>query len=90
MRDSSLTVALRAQFSQLVQFFEAVESLLTDVMGPSVDRWVKTISAAEELGDKAPHVVGITVDKFTRDLIYRQVKTPLKVGDLCSLVERHL
>ncbi|KAF8145362.1 hypothetical protein K438DRAFT_1991885 [Mycena galopus ATCC 62051] len=80
---------LRAQFSQLVQFFDSVASLLCDVMGPSVDRWVKTMQSAEQQrlrGEEEGHVAGVTISAFTRDLIYRQMMTPLKVSMLaCSI-----
>ncbi|KAJ7450631.1 hypothetical protein FB451DRAFT_1527301 [Mycena latifolia] len=80
---------LRAQFSQLVQFFESVASLLCDVMGPSVDRWVKTITSGEQQrlrGEQEAHVAGVTVSAFTRDLIYRQMMTPLKVSMLATSI----
>ncbi|KAJ7105043.1 hypothetical protein C8R44DRAFT_807567 [Mycena epipterygia] len=80
---------LRAQFSQLVQFFDSVASLLCDVMGPSVDRWVKTMTSAEQQrlrGEQEDHVAGVTVSAFTRDLIYRQMMTPLKVSMLANSI----
>ncbi|KAJ7203357.1 hypothetical protein GGX14DRAFT_369697 [Mycena pura] len=80
---------LRAQFSQLVQFFDSVASLLCDVMGPSVDRWVKTMESAEQQrlrGEAEEHVAGVTVSAFTRDLIYRQMMTPLKVSMLATSI----
>ncbi|KAJ7930928.1 hypothetical protein B0H13DRAFT_2309235 [Mycena leptocephala] len=80
---------LRAQFSQLVQFFDSVASLLCDVMGPSVDRWVKTMESAEQQrlrGEEEKHVAGVTVSAFTRDLIYRQMMTPLKVSMLATSI----
>ncbi|KAJ6541351.1 hypothetical protein B0H19DRAFT_958230 [Mycena capillaripes] len=80
---------LRAQFSQLVQFFDSVASLLIDVMGPSVNRWVATMtSAAQQVqrGGQEPQLAGITVSAFTRDLIYRQVMTPLKVSMLATKI----
>jgi hypothetical protein len=81
-------VALRAQFAQLVQFFDSVALLVTDVMGPSVDRWVETLTAAATRGVQQPTLAGITVSAFTRDLIYRQMMTPLKVGDF-SFHDKH-
>jgi len=41
---------LRAQFSQLLQFFQSVASLLTDVMGPSVQRWATALTNSQKLG----------------------------------------
>ncbi|KAF8132685.1 hypothetical protein K438DRAFT_1998460 [Mycena galopus ATCC 62051] len=80
---------LRAQFSQLCQFFDSVSSLLNDVMGPSVKRWVDTMnSAAAQVmrGGHEPQLAGITVSAFTRDLIYRQMMTPLKVSMLATKI----
>ncbi|KAF8143116.1 hypothetical protein K438DRAFT_2110387 [Mycena galopus ATCC 62051] len=74
---------LHAQFSQLSQFFDSVSPLLKGVMGPSVKRWVDTMnSAAAQVmrGGKEPQLAGVTVSNFTRDLIYRQMMTPLKVS----------
>ncbi|KAJ7092150.1 hypothetical protein C8R44DRAFT_816528, partial [Mycena epipterygia] len=68
---------LRAQFSQLVQFFDSVASLLCDVMGPSVDRWVKTMTSAEQQrlrGEQEDHVAGVTM------------MTPLKVSMLANSI----
>ncbi|KAJ7105028.1 hypothetical protein C8R44DRAFT_887033 [Mycena epipterygia] len=64
-------------------------SLLCDVMGPSVDRWVKTMTSAEQQrlrGEQEDHVAGVTVSAFTRDLIYRQMMTPLKVSMLANSI----
>ncbi|KAF7339192.1 hypothetical protein MVEN_01996500 [Mycena venus] len=77
---------LRAQFSQLCQFFDSVVSLLVDVMGPSVDRWVETLTSAAARGAQQPSCAGITVSAFTRDLIYRQMMTPLKVSMLATRI----
>ncbi|KAF7340560.1 hypothetical protein MSAN_02127500 [Mycena sanguinolenta] len=80
---------LRAQFSQLLQFFESVASLLIDVMGPSVDRWVSTMKSAEQQRLRTgsePQLAGITVSNFTRDLIYRQMMMPLKVSYLSTSI----
>ncbi|KAF7340559.1 hypothetical protein MSAN_02127400 [Mycena sanguinolenta] len=80
---------LRAQFSQLLQFFESIASLLIDVMGPSVDRWVSTMKAAEQQRLRTgsePQLAGITVSAFTRDLIYRQMMMPLKVSYLSTSI----
>ncbi|KIO28092.1 hypothetical protein M407DRAFT_6970 [Tulasnella calospora MUT 4182] len=41
---------LRAQFSQLLQFFHSVASLLTDFMGPSVENWANTMNDTAQLG----------------------------------------
>ncbi|KAJ7211703.1 hypothetical protein GGX14DRAFT_362543 [Mycena pura] len=80
---------LRAQFSQLVQFFESVASLLNDVMAPSVGRWVKTMESAEKrrrCNEQEDHVAGVTVSSFTQDFIYRQMMTPLKVSMLATSI----
>ncbi|KAJ7144362.1 hypothetical protein C8R44DRAFT_725306 [Mycena epipterygia] len=80
---------LRAQFSQLVQLFDAVESLISDVMGPSVQRWVKSFDSAEQLEreqKKEAHVAGVTLSTFTRDLIFRQIMSTLKVSTLAQSI----
>jgi hypothetical protein len=41
---------LRAQFSQISQFFESVASLIVDVMVPSVGRWSSTMNSTASLG----------------------------------------
>ncbi|KAJ6541350.1 hypothetical protein B0H19DRAFT_958626 [Mycena capillaripes] len=74
---------LRAQFSQLAQFFDSVASLLVDVMGPSVDRWVATLTTAAkqvERGQRENHLAGVTISTFTRDMMYRQMLPVLKAG----------
>ncbi|KAJ7234063.1 hypothetical protein C8J57DRAFT_1380995 [Mycena rebaudengoi] len=79
---------LRSQFSQIVSFFDSVGALLTDIMAPSVDRWVKTLTAAEDQKSKGgePHLAGITMSAFTRDLIYRQMMPALKVSMLSTKI----
>ncbi|KAF8212640.1 hypothetical protein K438DRAFT_2009980 [Mycena galopus ATCC 62051] len=81
--------ALRAQFSQLVQFFDSVASLLCDIMGPSIDRWVNTLTVAEaqiRRGAKESHLGGVTISQFTRDLIYKQMTPALKVSMLANKI----
>ncbi|KAJ6462752.1 hypothetical protein C8R47DRAFT_1157968 [Mycena vitilis] len=78
---------LRGQFSQLVRFFDAIASLINDVMVPSVDRWVATIQGGEQQrlqGEKEEHLAGVTLSNFTRDTMYRQMMTPLKVAHLAT------
>ncbi|KAJ7835232.1 hypothetical protein B0H14DRAFT_2590376 [Mycena olivaceomarginata] len=70
---------LRAQFSQLVQFFDHVASLLNDVMDPSLTDWIHTLTSAEGEEKK---VAGITLSKFMQNLIYTGMMTPLKVGSM--------
>lgn len=41
--------ALRAQFSQLLQFFISVASLLNNVLGPNIERWAKTMENTAEI-----------------------------------------
>jgi len=72
---------LRARFSQLAQFFSSVSSLLSDVMGPKVGTWVKTLTAAE-----TDSLAGVTMSAWTRDCIYRQMMIPLKVGMLTEKI----
>ncbi|KAF7333132.1 hypothetical protein MVEN_02378700 [Mycena venus] len=76
---------LRAQFSRLVQFFESIAALVENVMGPTVDGWIKTLEeAASEPQER--HLVGITMSAFTRDAVYRQVVTPYKVAILTNKI----
>ncbi|KAJ7832441.1 hypothetical protein B0H14DRAFT_3712262 [Mycena olivaceomarginata] len=63
---------LRAQFSQLVQFFDHVASLLNDVMDPSLTDWIHTLTSAEGEEKK---VAGITLSKFMQNLIYTGMMT---------------
>ncbi|EMD39269.1 hypothetical protein CERSUDRAFT_122690 [Gelatoporia subvermispora B] len=70
---------LRAQFSQISQFFENVASLIIDVMGPSVNRWANTMSQTTAVG-------GVTVSNVTRQLIYTQMMVPLKVSMLTDKI----
>ncbi|KAG9043595.1 hypothetical protein FS837_009341 [Tulasnella sp. UAMH 9824] len=73
---------LRAQFSQLVQFFHSVASLLTDVMEPSVERWADTLESSMKLG-------GVSIGAFTRHLrqmIYTQLMVPMKVSMLSQKI----
>ncbi|EIN05300.1 hypothetical protein PUNSTDRAFT_137982 [Punctularia strigosozonata HHB-11173 SS5] len=70
---------LRAQFSQITQFFESVASLITDVMTPSVSRWSAAMSDAAS-------IAGVTVGAFTRQMIYSQMTVPLKVSMLAEKV----
>ncbi|KAJ7888868.1 hypothetical protein B0H14DRAFT_3429842 [Mycena olivaceomarginata] len=74
---------LRAQFSQLVQFFDHVASLLNDVMDPSLTDWIHTLTSAEGEEKK---VAGITLSKFMQNLIYTGMMTPLKVSMLANKV----
>ncbi|KAJ7261591.1 hypothetical protein C8J57DRAFT_1634668 [Mycena rebaudengoi] len=64
---------LRTEFSRLCLFFDNVSTLLVDVMGPSVDRWVDTWR-------------GVTLDALTRDLIYRQILLPMQVSLLATKI----
>ncbi|KAF8131746.1 hypothetical protein K438DRAFT_1998837 [Mycena galopus ATCC 62051] len=80
---------LRGQFSKLSQFFDSVASLLVDVMGPSVDRWAATLSTAEaqvRRGEREKALGGVTISAMTRDIIYRQMMTPLKVSMLANKI----
>ncbi|KAJ7359545.1 hypothetical protein DFH08DRAFT_412424 [Mycena albidolilacea] len=82
---------LRAQFSQLVQFFEHICNLLQDIMVPSIKSWTDTLkkaaqSAHSNSGVPAPRLAGISVSLFTRDLIYRGCQTPLKVVTLANKI----
>ena len=43
------TTALRAQFSQMTEFFCNVSSLINDVMRPQVTSWVKNIEANSKM-----------------------------------------
>jgi len=72
---------LRGQFSQLNQFFTTVSVLITDVMGPSIDRLVETLDASQELV-----LAGISLSDFTRTLVYNQCMLPLKVATLANKV----
>jgi hypothetical protein len=55
---------LRAQFSQLVQFFNSIVSLIVGVMGPSVKRLVDTLSKGERMA-----LAGVTLpgERFDRN-----------------------
>ncbi|KAF8175917.1 hypothetical protein K438DRAFT_1979424 [Mycena galopus ATCC 62051] len=80
---------LRGQFSKLSQFFDSVASLLVDVMGPSVDRWAATLSTAEaqaRRGEREKALGGVTISAMTRDIIYRQMMTPLKISMLANKI----
>ncbi|KAJ7234073.1 hypothetical protein C8J57DRAFT_1575490 [Mycena rebaudengoi] len=74
---------LRAQFSQLVQFFDHVASLLDDVMAPSLTTWIHALTSAEGEEKK---VAGITLSKYMQNLIYTGMMTPLKVSMLANKV----
>ena len=41
--------ALRAQFSQILQFFISVASLLNNVLGPNIKRWADTMESTAEI-----------------------------------------
>ncbi|CCM02016.1 uncharacterized protein FIBRA_04092 [Fibroporia radiculosa] len=72
---------LRAQISQLVQFFESITSLIDDVMAPSVARLVTTMQSAEDM-----ILGGTSLKNFTRNLVYNQTMTPLKVAMLTTKI----
>ncbi|KAJ6528439.1 hypothetical protein B0H19DRAFT_1333826 [Mycena capillaripes] len=76
-------IKLRAQFSQLVQFFDHVASLLNDVMGPSLTDWIHALTSAE---GEEKHVAGIKLSSFMQNLIYTGMMTPLKVSMLANKI----
>lgn len=70
---------LRAQFSQLLQFFISVASLLNNVLGPNIERWAKTMENTAE-------IAGVTIGDLSRQLIYAQMMVPLKVSVLSQKI----
>jgi hypothetical protein len=72
---------LRAQFSQLVQFFSNIANLITNVMTPSVERLVDTLGAAKDMV-----LGGVGLKAFTKNMIYQQCMTPLKVAMLSTKI----
>jgi hypothetical protein len=72
---------LRAQFSQLVQFFSNIANLITNVMGPSVERLVDTLSASKDMV-----LGGVGLKAFTKNMIYQQCMTPLRVAMLSTKI----
>ena len=63
---------LRAQFSQLVQFFSNISNLITNVMTPSVERLVDTLGAAKDMV-----LGGVGLKAFTKNMIYRTSRCSL-------------
>lgn len=72
---------LRARFSQLAQFFHSIVSLVKNVMGNH------TASLMDALRNGKKLVLGgVSLPDFTRDLIYRECMTSLKVAILSTKV----
>ncbi|KAI9454487.1 hypothetical protein BJY52DRAFT_1391432 [Lactarius psammicola] len=72
---------LRARFSQLAQFFHSIVSLVKNVMGNH------TASLMDALRNGRKLVLGgVSLPDFTRDLIYRECMTSLKVAMLSTKV----
>ncbi|KAG8216620.1 hypothetical protein J3R82DRAFT_6808 [Butyriboletus roseoflavus] len=74
---------LRAQFSQMTQFFCNVASLINDVMKPQVTSWVKNIEANSKMV-----LAGVTLSDWTRHAMYAQMMCPLKVSMLAERISR--
>ncbi|KAG9311531.1 hypothetical protein JVU11DRAFT_7735 [Chiua virens] len=74
---------LRAQFSQMTQFFCNVASLINDVMKPQVTSWVKNIEANSKMV-----LAGVTLSDWARHAMYAQMMGPLKVSMLAERISR--
>ncbi|KAF8548700.1 hypothetical protein OG21DRAFT_1516026 [Imleria badia] len=74
---------LRAQFSQMTEFFCNVASLINDVMKPQVTSWVKNIEANSKLV-----LAGVSLTDWARHAMYTQMMGPLKVSMLAERISR--
>jgi hypothetical protein len=74
---------LRAQFSQMTQFFCNVSSLINDVMKPQVSSWVKNVEANSQMV-----LAGVSLSDWTRHAMYAQMMGPLKVSMLAERISR--
>ncbi|KIJ62951.1 hypothetical protein HYDPIDRAFT_41638 [Hydnomerulius pinastri MD-312] len=72
---------LRAQFSQLTQFFRNVASLIKDVMRPQVSLWTKNMEANSKM-----ILAGVTLSDWVRQAMYQQMMIPLKVSMLSERI----
>ncbi|KAF8137146.1 hypothetical protein EV363DRAFT_1534747 [Boletus edulis] len=72
---------LRAQFSQMTEFFCNVGSLINDVMKPQVTSWVKNIEANSKMV-----LAGVSLSDWARHAMYAQMMGPLKVSMLAERI----
>jgi len=72
---------LRAQFSQMTEFFCNVASLINDVMRPQVTSWVKNIEANSKMV-----LAGVSLSDWARHAMYAQMMGPLKVSMLAERI----
>ncbi|KAI9458447.1 hypothetical protein HD554DRAFT_1710139 [Boletus coccyginus] len=74
---------LRAQFSQMTEFFCNVASLINDVMKPQVTSWVKNIESNSKMV-----LAGVSLSDWARHAMYAQMMGPLKVSMLAERISQ--